>query len=123
MSDNAIHVRSRLIVATMLPASCQGYTRSDRLFQVHNLSNPCQEPIHVRARSLWAMQRRLGRAIGFATRPATSLPTLRLDGTSIVPGFLVSPGDDLLPLQAVVVPGKNASEGRIIESIEPAWLA
>ena len=28
-----------------------------------------------------------------------------------------------LLLQAVVVPGKNASEGRIIESIEPAWLA
>lgn len=27
-----------------------------------------------------------------------------------------------LLLQAVVVPGKNASEGRIIESIEPAWL-
>jgi restriction system protein len=27
-----------------------------------------------------------------------------------------------LLLQAVVVPGKNASEGRIIESIEPAWF-
>jgi restriction system protein len=27
-----------------------------------------------------------------------------------------------LLLQALVVPGKNASEGRIIESIEPAWL-
>ena len=29
------------------------------------------------------MQSRLGRALGFATGPATSLPTLRLDGTSI----------------------------------------
>ena len=95
------------------------------------------EPVHVPARSLWPMQRRLERRsdllpdqrlpcphCGSMVRAftVTACGGIVLGGSaaaSVSPGVITQAG---LLLQAVVIPGRNVSEGRIIESVAPAWL-